>query len=144
MRIEKYCPDCKETLPIEMFGINAGQRGGFNSYCKIHMRERANTPRAKELSWKRNLKNRYNISAEEYYNLLEEQFGGCAICGKTPEENGQRLSVDHDHSCCPGKNSCGMCVRGILCTRCNVLVGFIETSVEHGLPAAYNYLRNYA
>lgn len=35
-------------------------------------------------------------------------------------------AVDHDHSCCPGGRSCGRCVRGILCRKCNVAIGYLN------------------
>jgi hypothetical protein len=31
--------------------------------------------------------------------------------------------VDHDHACCPGTRSCGKCIRGMLCNRCNTGLG---------------------
>jgi len=34
--------------------------------------------------------------------------------------------VDHDHNHCPGQFSCGACVRGILCHRCNNAIGALE------------------
>ena len=68
-------------------------------------------------SWR--LKKLYKITLEEYDFLLEQQDGHCALCSTTPEENGKRLSVDHDHSCCPGKMTCGNCIRGLLCYKCN-------------------------
>ena len=36
------------------------------------------------------------------------------------------LVVDHDHDCCPGGRTCGRCVRGVLCTRHNVIEGIFE------------------
>lgn len=58
----------------------------------------------------------YGIGQEQYEKLLAEQEGGCAICGKTSEEEGRNLAVDHDHK--TGE------IFGILCTHCNkFLVG---------------------
>ncbi len=65
----------------------------------------------------------FGITAQEYDAMLEAQGGGCAICGRTEADSGARLHVDHDHSCCPGKGSCGSCVRGLLCLGCNTALG---------------------
>lgn len=69
------------------------------------------------------LRHHYGISLTEYNRMLAEQNGCCAICHK-PETTTRRgklrtLGVDHDHSCCPGSRSCGKCIRGLLCSRCN-------------------------
>lgn len=73
------------------------------------------------------LRRRYGITPEEYDALLAEQGGGCAICDRTPEENGRRLAIDHDHACCPDRRrTCGQCIRGLLCTPCNNRLGVIE------------------
>jgi DNA-directed RNA polymerase subunit RPC12/RpoP len=53
----------------------------------------------------------YGITEAEYEGLLESQGGCCAICSKTPDAEGQRLAVDHDHKT-------GI-IRGILCRYCN-------------------------
>lgn len=69
----------------------------------------------------------YGITAEQYQALYAAQSGRCYICRR---KSSQRLAVDHDHNCCPGKVSCGRCVRGLLCAPergCNVgLIGYIE------------------
>lgn len=54
----------------------------------------------------------YNLTVEKYDEILASQGGGCAICGKTPEEEGKHLAVDHLHH--PPWT-----VRGVLCTYCN-------------------------
>lgn len=53
----------------------------------------------------------YGITLAQYNQLLEGQGGVCAICGKTPEAEGQHLAVDHDHK--------SLEVRGCLCRYCN-------------------------
>lgn len=62
--------------------------------------------------------------------MLTAQDGVCGFCGKpeTTVQNGKivALAVDHDHSCCPGKQSCGRCVRGLLCHLCNLAIGKTE------------------
>lgn len=74
----------------------------------------------------------YGITMEQYRELLAAQDGVCAICQsgevKRHHETGVpfMLCVDHDHNCCPGKRSCGECVRGLLCSRCNSVLGHVE------------------
>jgi len=46
--------------------------------------------------------------------------------GDKPEAS---LHVDHDHNCCNGVKSCGKCVRGIICNRCNKAVDKYETGL---------------
>lgn len=59
----------------------------------------------------------------EYLKLLESQGFRC-ICGDKPRK-GERLCLDHDHSCCPGPIGCKNCFRGLLCHSCNIVVGYL-------------------
>jgi hypothetical protein len=95
------CNYCENTDGTQAISVKA--RGGYliPSYCK-----RCNNAYAHQISWRR-------------YQSLTEQ--GCAICGSE-----KRLCIDHDHSCCAGKYSCGRCVRGLLCTPCNTFVGRLD------------------
>lgn len=52
----------------------------------------------------------FNLTPEEYDQILEYQGGVCAICGRPPKP-GKRLAVDHDHK--SGH------VRGLLDFLCN-------------------------
>jgi len=66
----------------------------------------------------RMLRDKYGITAEEYDAILSSQGGLCAICTRPPGR--RRLSVDHDHE--TGR------VRGILCPRCNSVLGMVADS----------------
>lgn len=78
---------------------------------------------------------RYGITLEQYNEKLAQQEGHCAICPATPAEVGT-LCVDHDHSCCPTEKTCGNCLRGLLCYRCNAGIGLLDDSVEKIVAAA--------
>lgn len=88
---------------------------------------------------------RHNLSVEEYEKIFAAQKGVCAVCFRpemTVQKNGviQRLSVDHDHRCCPGKQSCGKCFRGLLCNRCNVALGLLGEDITR-MEAMVTYVR---
>lgn len=68
------------------------------------------------------LKSFYWMTPERYEALLARQQGLCAICG-TVLDRGIDTQLDHNHACCPGRASCGQCVRGILCRACNRALG---------------------
>jgi hypothetical protein len=69
----------------------------------------------------------------------------CVLCAR-PFYTGRgggvaAFCVDHDHSCCPGGSSCGKCVRGLLCSACNMSLGHVESMIaKASLPAIVNYL----
>jgi hypothetical protein len=68
-----------------------------------------------------NLKALYGIRLKEYEQLLEQQAGLCAICGRPPRSR-RVLDVDHDHLT-------GI-VRGLLCGNCNRAVGLLDDNPE--------------
>lgn len=64
------------------------------------------------------LRSKYGITIDDYERKLKQQQGRCAVCAKSaPSE--RQLAVDHDHE--TGT------VRDLLCTRCNVLLGTVES-----------------
>lgn len=69
------------------------------------------------------IKRRYKMSIDEYTKRSKK---GCEICGIKPKAN---LTIDHDHNCCSTEKTCGKCVRGVICTRCNLLVGKYENQL---------------
>lgn len=71
-----------------------------------------------DVHWAYRLKHFYNMTADQYNKLNEQQHGLCAICENPPRGKMKRLSVDHDHT--TGK------VRGLLCITCNRSLGWHE------------------
>ena len=85
---------------------------------------------------------RYGITELQYWEMHQRQNGLCAICNQ-PERHRKRLSIDHDHSCCSTEmRSCGKCVRGLLCSKCNRILGLALDSDQVLLNAA-KYLKAY-
>lgn len=76
-----------------------------------------------------NLKRMYKLTIDGFAKLLASQNGVCAMCGLPPED-GKVFTVDHDHRCCPGKKSCGTCIRGLLHQHCNAALGNLRDSLE--------------
>jgi hypothetical protein len=64
---------------------------------------------------------RHHLTKEQVDALIAAQGGVCAICQSAKPDR-----VDHDHSCCPGGYSCGRCMRGMLCHRCNTALGLMS------------------
>jgi hypothetical protein len=79
-------------------------------------------PDARLNSW---YKTRYNRSTQDYETVLAEQGGHCKLCSNVRTKK-RRLCWDHDHACCPGIKSCGKCVRGLLCIKCNREISVVE------------------
>ena len=148
----KRCSRCREWMPVENFGVDNTRSDGLYHTCKACLKSyfeewharpenvgkradytrkaRYSTPEARERTARNRLRDRcraYGITVEDYERMLADQGGGCAICGATAEDNGRALAIDHDHGCCPEQlRSCGKCVRGLLCSPCNVAVGYFE------------------
>lgn len=147
----KECSACKRPLPPEAYSLHSQGRFGLQARCrdccnKAH-REMYHARQGRRDNIRRyNLWNNYGITVEQYDAMLEEQGGVCAICGKpettlTSDGTGvKRLAVDHDRSCCPGRRSCGKCLRGLLCSSHNTGLGKFHDSIEE-LEAAIEYLR---
>jgi hypothetical protein len=150
----KTCTKCKIPKPENCFS-KGSCKDGLSSYCKVcdaaaakkyrtehpEMREKARlkaveyrkTARGIANTKRNRLKCRYNITVEEYDHMFEQQGGLCAICGKPETAKHQsgcvaHLAVDHDHK--TGN------VRGLLCRRCNFIVGYAKDSKEVLLRAA--------
>jgi len=103
---------------------------------------RAHYAANKDLYSERNLRSKHGITAAQYDVLLAGQEGVCAICGTSEPRGRGRFHVDHDHSCCPGKKSCGKCIRGLLCGNCNPGLGAFSDNPDLLIAAAAYLVAN--
>lgn len=122
----KFCYVCGQWKPEAGFNNSSNSSDGLDHRCR-----RCHASAQK--------KARYGIDLDHYEVLLASQGGKCAICPAELAEGGNRLSIDHDHACCPGTLSCGKCVRGILCPSCNMGLGRFQDDVDL-LKRAASYL----
>ena len=99
----KKCTKCRLVKALEEFGKQ------HKYWCNECLR------------WYR-FEKRYGLSKCAYIALENAQGGKCGICNRLSAN----LEVDHDHACCPGRETCGKCVRGLLCGKCNRALGNFE------------------
>lgn len=129
----RTCKTCGEWKPAEAF--YRYRTGRLHTNCYPCHNEQSKTFYAENPRAKRDydLRRKYGIGVDEYDCLYEQQGGVCGLCGK--EETARHrntlfsLAVDHDHS--TGQ------VRGLLCSRCNRVLGQIE---DLGLECVRRYL----
>jgi hypothetical protein len=147
----KQCSSCLTTKELKYFASDDRKKDRLQSHC----RECQNTARKvkymndsewretvieKAKKWYKanpetvkngDLKREYGITLEQYNQLIKQQNGVCAICGKS--ETGKALSIDHDHN--TGK------IRGLLCQAHNRALGMFHDNLEE-LKSAIKYLES--
>lgn len=118
------CISCGQDKPRSEFYNNSTAASGKTASCK-------------PCTLLRNQLSTYNLSVEQYQQLVASQKNSCRICGAGPDSlrNRQRqsLSIDHNHQ--TGQ------VRGLLCVACNHALGLMADQPEW-LEAAAQYLRD--
>ncbi len=120
----KQCNKCLETKAFtEFFKDKNNKTDGYYSICKpckqtgsMKWRE-ANREQYNENQRKHHKKHalrnrlyRYDITPEQYNQMLQNQNGVCALCSNPPTAK-RALATDHDHTTKE--------VRGLLCYKCN-------------------------
>lgn len=108
----RWCSRHKDWLPVDRFE-------GKKTWCRECRRL-----------------GRYNLTSQQYAELVDKHQGKCPLCLTRKAD-----VIDHDHDCCPGRQSCGKCVRGVICKQCNAALG---TLTEQGVKRAELYLRKKA
>src|SRR6185437_14192734 len=117
--LKTHCLKGHSLVNAIVFRRKSGERKGkLERRCRIcdnaHSRQWYQNNAERTLLYQRCRK--YGVTHDDYMEMLAKQNGVCAICN-LPERSAKTaaLSVDHDHS--TGK------VRGLLCVRCNAMIG---------------------
>jgi hypothetical protein len=137
----KKCIKCGIEKNIEDFhktGINNNRRKTCKD-CRNNW-QRANRQYDPERCRGYELKRRYKLTISQFNTILTFQNNSCALCGENKPRGQGTWHVDHDHNCCKGNKSCGKCIRGLLCTNCNSILGFSKDNCII-LKKAIQYLK---
>ena len=126
------CHECGEVKPIREMSKSS------RVLCKKCVTQKTKEwAKSHPNEWDRHrrashLKKKYNLTIDEYDEIVVRQGNKCAICGgNIYDSRGFRPHIDHDHK--TGK------MRGVLCGYCNKALGRFKDDKEK-LLSAYNYL----
>ena len=126
----KDCVYCARARRRDYFQ-NTQKRTQINARRRRNYRTDGGARR--ERNRKNSLMQLYGLTIERYDEMRKEQNFACAIC-EIHESNAPkgRLFVDHCHG--TGK------VRGLLCARCNSILGFFDEDIEK-IKRAIDFLK---
>jgi Recombination endonuclease VII len=131
---DKNCNGCKTVKPITEFWKSQTL---CISCCKERQKNRWDSRNPKK-RLEQHIKYKYSLTINELMEILDKQNGNCAICEtQLPDllvyNNRRRgYAIDHNHE--TGK------FRGILCLKCNSMLGMSCDSIDL-LEKAAGYLK---
>jgi len=114
------CPGCGDTFRKQRRRAYTITARAYESFCKVCVR-------MSPLSRSQLVVHSVPPYLVEWW-LAQQGKLACDLCGRRLDrqtKSGQP-TIDHDHRCCSGDKSCGECVRGVLCARCNSAVAHFE------------------
>jgi hypothetical protein len=118
-QMTKVCCKCGIEKVLDEFHRQPTGPAGRHSWCKpcANVAQKASRAKHGRPKTKRQwlLKSRYRLTPDDVDAFLIAQGSACGICAKT--FNG-RYHIDHDHVT--------QRVRGLLCHRCNVVIGGLD------------------
>jgi hypothetical protein len=133
---QHVCVDCRKLpeaeRPVTPRPIVEGD-GPRSGRCATHKRAKRKR-QAQRVRASRVLRT-FGLAPDRFAALWALQGEKCAICARRPSRS---PDVDHDHACCDSRESCGQCVRGLVCRWCNTeLLIRIDLAAARRLVAYY-------
>lgn len=163
---QRICRNCQTWKPFDCYGKNKSGVMGLKAICRECENEKSRaryansdiSERRKEQKRRydkerydrlksegklktedpkvvreRVLKRNYGMTIEDYDSMVKQQSNRCLICSASgSDQKDGKLVVDHCHA--SGK------VRGLLCNKCNLLLGHADDLIGR-LESAILYLR---
>lgn len=89
----------------------------------------------------------HRVSIQRVRQWIERRTCGLCFTELTLIDGGKsKICIDHDHACCPGGSGCEQCVRDLICIKCNMNLGGVESLLRRGvtLDTIVSYLRGAA
>lgn len=155
--IERRCSQCKKYKKLSFFVKNNKSAVGVGGICKecknINSKKIKNTEEYRDYCRKNYKKTKHigkerrnvntlvsrfrraqgvDITVKDYNDLYSGSQKVCEICGKTEEENKERLNLDHCHNTKK--------IRGFLCGTCNRGLGMFKDDIKL-IESAITYLQ---
>jgi len=129
----KVCSICSIRKPLAEFHKKSNSPNGYKAECGTCAKARwqdwadKNRETLRESDRRRHYQREYGLSKPEAGQLVESRQGTCQIC-----KTNCQIVIDHNHA--TGQ------IRGLLCSKCNSILGFAADRVEI-LEAAIQYLK---
>jgi DNA-directed RNA polymerase subunit RPC12/RpoP len=121
----KKCPKCGVRKERSEYWNDASRPDGITAYCKPCKNEVTIKHVNKNFQYYKNswraydLKKKYNLSVDQFEEMMKAQNYKCHICKKSLKKYS---AVDHNHKTRK--------VRGILCRKCNLGLGSAKDNVK--------------
>lgn len=132
--MKRYYKENKQSLLQKQKVYSELNKDAIREYKKIYGKEYARLNKHKSAERQRQYRKNfpeksknvefkylYGITVEDYKIMFNDQNGCCAICKRHQSELKRKLHVDHCHI----TNK----VRGLLCQRCNTVLGHADDSL---------------
>jgi hypothetical protein len=135
-KIDKRCTKCGKVKLLIEFGRSGETGDGFLSWCKACVRRwqhntshkaeagamlqqyrRDRHEKALQARRRQRILRTYGISPQQHDQMMEQQHYLCALCGAELTDD-VVPSIDHSHET--------EIIRGIVCRKCNLMIGLAE------------------